>query len=154
MRELQLPYPLSIGRVTGGRWSSQVPDRVVFEGRLGVRVDQTVEDARAALEEVVRRVCPEATLAWTGGQFAPGATDPEGPFPQLVRVAATAELGAPPPFLGVPYGSDMRLFCERGIPCVMFGPPGLELAHAVDEHVEVAALVTVARTIVRVLCAL
>jgi acetylornithine deacetylase len=44
----------------------------------------------------------------------------------------------------------MRLWCARGIPCVMAGPPGIELAHAVDERVAVADLVTVARTIVRV----
>ena len=36
---------------------------------------------------------------------------------------------------GVPYGADMRLFCARGIPTVMVGTPGLELAHAVDERV-------------------
>ncbi len=37
--------------------------------------------------------------------------------------------------VGVPYGADMRLFCERGIPCVMAGTAGFELAHAVDERV-------------------
>ena len=42
--------------------------------------------------------------------------------------------------VGVPYGADMRLFCERGIPCVMVGTPGLELAHAVDERVAVKDL--------------
>ena len=36
MRELELPYPLLVGRGSGGEWSSQVPDRVEFEGRLGV----------------------------------------------------------------------------------------------------------------------
>ena len=46
----------------------------------------------------------------------------------------------------------MRLFCARGIPCVLFGPSGIELAHAVDEHVAIADLESVARVIVR--CAL
>ena len=53
--------------------------------------------------------------------------------------------------MGVPDGSDMRQFTARGIPCVMFGTPGLELAHAVDERVSIEDLVTVARAIVRVL---
>ncbi len=44
----------------------------------------------------------------------------------------------------------MRLWCARGIPCVMFGPRGIELAHAVDERVRIDDLVTVARTIIRV----
>jgi acetylornithine deacetylase len=151
LRELDLPYPLLVGRIEGGRWSSQVPDRLVFEGRLGVRVEETPAAARAAFEEAVHAVCPEAEIAWTGGQFAPGATDPEHPFVGAVRAAAAAELGAPPPLVGVPYGSDMRHFCARGIPCVMLGPAGLELAHAVDERVSVGDLVALARLLVRLL---
>jgi acetylornithine deacetylase/succinyl-diaminopimelate desuccinylase-like protein len=44
----------------------------------------------------------------------------------------------------------MRLWCARGIPCVMAGPPGIELSHAVDERVRIADLLTVARTIIRI----
>jgi acetylornithine deacetylase len=44
----------------------------------------------------------------------------------------------------------MRLWCARGIPCVMAGPTGIELAHAVDERVRIDDLLAVARTIVRV----
>ena len=51
--------------------------------------------------------------------------------------------------MGVPYGADMRLFCARGIPTVMVGTPGLELAHAVDERVRVEDLATLARIIAR-----
>ena len=61
------------------------------------------------------------------------------------------ELGAPPPFVGVSYGSDMRQFSARGIPAVMFGTRGLERAHAVDERVPVDDVVAVARVIARVL---
>jgi acetylornithine deacetylase/succinyl-diaminopimelate desuccinylase-like protein len=43
----------------------------------------------------------------------------------------------------------MRLYCDRGIACVLFGPSGLRLAHAVDEHVSIAELAAVARVIVR-----
>jgi acetylornithine deacetylase len=151
LRELELPYPLLVGRIEGGRWSSQVPDRVVFEGRLGVRVEETPAQARAALEDAVHAVCPGVELTWTGGQFAPAATDADHPFVAAVRAAGAAELGAPPPLVGVPYGSDMRLFCARGIPCVMLGTSGLELAHAVDERVSIDDLVTLARLLVRLL---
>ena len=151
LRDHPLPYPLSVGRVSAGRWSSTVPDRLEFEGRLGVRVGESVEAARAAFEAVVSEVCPEAEVAWTGGQFAPGATPPEHPFCALVRDAAAEVLGTEPPFTGVSYGSDLRQFSARGIPVVMFGPGGLELAHAVDERVRVDDLVAVARTIARVL---
>jgi len=136
-----------------GHWSSQVPDELVFEGRLGVPVGTALADARAALERVVAEATddagPPVEIAWSGGQFAPGETPLHDPWVGLVRDAAAAELGAPPPLVGVAYGSDMRLFCERGIPCVMLGPRGLALAHAVDEHVAVADLATIARIIVR-----
>ena len=151
LRDHPLPYPLSVGRVRGGHWSSQVPDRVEFEGRLGVRVGETVEDARAAFEAVVREACPEARIAWTGGQFAPGATPADHPWCQDVQTAAAEVLGEAPPFVGVSYGSDMRQFSERGIPAVMFGTRGLERAHAVDERVPVDDVDAVARVIARVL---
>ena len=151
MRDLPLPYPLLVGRLEAGRWSSQVPDRAVFEGRLGVRVEEEPAQARAGLEAAVRAVCPDAELGWDGGQFAPGATDPGHPFCRLVQAAGEDELGVAPELVGVPYGSDMRLFAARGIPCVMVGPGGLERAHAVDERVRVDELHRVARLIVRVL---
>jgi acetylornithine deacetylase len=65
--------------------------------------------------------------------------------------AASDELRRPAAPVGVPYGADMRLFCDRGIPCVMFGTPGPERAHAVDEYVAIDDLVALARTLIRVI---
>jgi acetylornithine deacetylase len=45
----------------------------------------------------------------------------------------------------------MRLFCARGIPTVMIGAGGIELAHAVDERARVDELVVLARALVRVI---
>lgn len=150
MRQLELPYPLSIGRVSAGEWSSSVPDRLEFEGRVGVPVGRSTDEVRARFEAVVAAACPEAHVEWTGGRFGSGETPPDAPFAQLVRRAAGDELGIDVEPVGVPYGADMRLFCERGIPCVMFGTPGLERAHAVDEYAEVDHLLSVARTLIRV----
>jgi acetylornithine deacetylase len=154
MRELPLPYPLLVGRIAGGTWSSQVPDRLEFEGRLGVPLGADLDGARAALQAVVDAALddgePRCVLTWEGGAFAPGETPPEHPWVELVRSAVAAERGEAP-VVGVPYGADMRLFTGRGIPAVMVGTSGLELAHAVDESVSVAELVALARTIVRVI---
>ena len=38
MRAIGLPYPTIIGKVYGGEWASTVLDRVVVEGRYGVRL--------------------------------------------------------------------------------------------------------------------
>jgi acetylornithine deacetylase len=150
MRDLELPYPLLVGRVEAGEWSSSVPDRLRFEGRAPVRVGEDVARARAGVEAAVAGACPQARMGWPGGQFASGETDVQHPFTSLVRDALSAELGRDAAVAGVPWGADMRLWTARGIPTVMVGTPGIELAHAVDERVRVEDLVTLARTIARV----
>jgi acetylornithine deacetylase len=149
MAALALPYPLSVGRIEGGEWSSSVPDRLTVEGRLGVPLGASLEDSRAAFEAVLDDgETPPVEVEWTGGQFASGETDPAHPWVRAVAAAVRAERGAAR-LAGVPYGADMRLFCARGIPTVMVGTSGLERAHAVDERVRVDELAAVARVIVR-----
>jgi acetylornithine deacetylase len=150
MQAVALPYPINVGLIQGGEWSSSVPDRVVFEGRLGVPLGADLGEARAAFESVLDDgESPPPEVEWTGGQFAPGATPPDDPWVAQVAAAVTAERRAPARLTGVPYGADMRLYCARGIPAVMVGTPGLELAHAVDERVRIEDLAAVARIIVR-----
>ena len=156
MRALELPYPVSVGRVEAGEWSSSVPDRLVFEGRLGVRVGEEPAAARAAFEAAVREADgedPRVEIAWTGGAFAPGETDPAHPWVARVREAVRAERGGDAPIAGVPWGADMRLYAARGIPTVMVGTSGIELAHAVDERVRIDEVAAVARIIAGVVAA-
>jgi acetylornithine deacetylase len=154
MRRLELPYPLLVGRVSGGEWSSQVPDRVECEGRLGLPVGADPAAARAALERAVAAALDDgeapAEVHWTGGAFLPGETAPEHPWVDAVARAVELERGRAPARVGVPYGADMRLFTARGIPCVMVGTSGLERAHAVDEWVSTDELIALARVLVRV----
>jgi acetylornithine deacetylase len=150
MRALALPYPISVGLIEGGEWSSSVPDRLTFEGRLGVALGSDLDEAREAFEAALDDgAAPPVEVEWTGGQFAPGATPPGHPWVAAVAGAVRAERGRPARLTGVPYGADMRQFCARGIPAVMVGTPGLELAHAVDERVRVEDVAAVARIIVR-----
>ncbi len=151
MATLDLPYPLLVGRVSAGQWASQVPDRLEFEGRLGVAVGTDPADARTALEAAVAAaddgLGPPPEIVWHGGQFAPSATPAEDPFVGLVHAAARSQCMPGSALAGVPYGADMRHFRARGIPCVMLGTPGLERAHATDEWVSIADLTRVARAI-------
>ena len=153
MRELALPYPLLVGRVSGGEWSSQVPDRVEFEGRIGVPVGGDPAAIRAAFERTVAGALDDgeapADVRWTGGAYHPAETSATHPWVGEVAGAIAGERGAPPALAGVPWGADMRLFAARGIPCVMAGTTGIERAHAVDEWVAVDELVTLARFLVR-----
>jgi acetylornithine deacetylase len=153
MRELELPYPLLVGRVAGGEWSSQVPDRVEVEGRVGVPVGAGAAAVRAALERAVASALDDgeapAEVHWTGGAFLSAETPTDHPWVRVVAGAIAGERGRPARAVGVPWGADMRLFGARGIPCVMAGTTGIERAHAVDEWVSVDELAALARVLVR-----
>jgi acetylornithine deacetylase len=105
--------------------------------------------ARAALEE--RIAGPDVELEWTGGAFGSADTPLGHPWVERVRAAVSAELGRPAQLGGVPWGADMRLYAARGIPTVMVGTSGIELAHAVDERVRLDEVEMLARVIARVL---
>jgi acetylornithine deacetylase len=159
MAELELPYPVLVGQVNAGTWSSLVPDRLEFVARIGVPVGMAKDDVRRLVEDAVAaaaRPGPPVELQWFGGQYGSGFTDPDHPFARLVTEAVEAELPAdqrPARRTGISYGADMRLFTERGIPCVMAGPAGTRLAHAVDEHVRIDDVLRTARVIVRTILA-
>ena len=160
MAGYRLPYPLSVGTLSAGNWASSVPDRLVAEGRLGVALGESVAEARADFEAAVALACAEdpwlcanpVQVQWWGGQFAPGQVDVDAPVSRLVSAAHTAVHGQAPAVHGVPYGSDQRLLTGLGgIPTVLYGPGDVRQAHAPDESVPVAELVSVTRTLVRFL---
>ncbi|HET8768489.1 MAG TPA: M20/M25/M40 family metallo-hydrolase [Pedococcus sp.] len=168
---LDLAAPLSVGVLHAGDWASTVPDLLVAEGRYGVLPGETLDAARAAFEEAVAAVGRDdawlaehpVRVSWPGGAFAPGAL-PEGD-PLLGQVLDAAVSAAPavaggnaeaggssearrPRVEGAPYGSDLRHYAAHGIPTLQYGPGLLADAHAVDEGVTVAELVSCARAYV------
>ncbi|WP_116453340.1 ArgE/DapE family deacylase [Blastococcus litoris] len=157
MREYPVPYPLVIGRVEAGDWSSSVPDRLVAEGRLGLRIDEDPAAARAELEYwvgVVAEADPylrdhPPVVTWSGGQFAGGAFPSGHPLGAVVAAAHADVTGGPAPReRGAPYGSDLRLYAGSGIPTLHYGPGDVRLAHGPEEAVEIDEVVRVVETLV------
>jgi acetylornithine deacetylase len=156
MRDLGLPYPTNIGIVQGGDWSSTVPDTLVAEGRYGVAIDETPAQAEERLRDVVARACAAdewlaehpAEVEITGGRFASAGVSSSHPLPWGLGESARDVLGKLPPFVGVPYGADMRLLINQGdTPTVLFGPGDPFGAHAPDEHVELEEVAKCARVL-------
>lgn len=156
MTALGLPYPTIVGIVGGGEWASTVLDRVVADGRYGVRLGQSPADAAADLRRAVDAANASdlflrehpATVEIVGGQFGSGRVPSDHELP--VRLAAVAEqlTGRRPALLGEPYGADMRLFINEGnTPCVMYGPGDVRVAHSADEHVPIAEVEECARVL-------
>lgn len=160
MRRWPIAYPISLGTVTAGDWASTVPDLLVAEGRYGVALGETVDDARARLEHAIAEASARdawlrdhpVEVEWWGGQFAPGRTeDTVGLLPMLGRIHEELT-GRQPETYGGPYGSDLRLLSGiGGIPTVQYGPGDARVAHAPDEHVPVDDMVLCARAIARLI---
>lgn len=160
MQRWPIAYPLSIGTVHAGDWASTVPDLLVADGRLGVALGESMDQARSALEHAVADACRAddwlrehpATVEWWGGQFASGRTNLDAPIISLVRSAHERATGKTPQTYGGPYGSDLRLLTGiGGIPTVQYGPGDTVVAHAPDEYVAVDDLVTCAQVLADVI---
>ncbi len=152
-----MPYALSFGMVRAGEWSSNVPDRLVAEGRFGVQIDEDPRLARARFEDVVTEVAVKdpwlaenrPVVTWPGGQFASGRTDLEHPLIAEMSSAVAATGGEHPPLGAGVYGSDLRLYTGiGGIPTLHYGPGAITEAHAPLEKVSIDELVQVTRSLV------
>ncbi len=152
-----LPFPLMVGTVRAGDWPSSVPDQLVAEGRIGVALGETIADARQDLERAVAEACASdpwlaehpVTIEWFGGQFASGHIPSDHALVKLVSGIHETLEGNTPEVHGAPYGSDLRLMVGLGnVPTLHYGPGNVRHAHAPNEHVPVAQLRAVVRTLV------
>ncbi|WP_329002265.1 M20/M25/M40 family metallo-hydrolase [Kribbella sp. NBC_00709] len=149
---LDLANPLSVGTISAGDWASTVPDRLIAEGRYGVRLGESLDDARKAFEDAVAGIEDEwlrdhpVKVTWPGGAFASGVL-PDGDVLLTDTVQAVIDTSSPAPEVrGAPYGSDLRLYAAAGIPALQYGPGDVRYAHAADEHVVLADVLHAART--------
>ncbi|WP_336210300.1 ArgE/DapE family deacylase [Nonomuraea sp. LPB2021202275-12-8] len=148
-----LPYPIEVGTVRAGDWASTVPDLLVAEGRLGVRLDEDPAEARAAFEEAVLSIAHPwlrahpPVVTWPGGQFASGRLAAGHPLLSEVGQAVADAGGGTPPEAAAPYGSDLRLYTAGGIATLHYGPGDVRFAHAPREQVELSELREVTRAL-------
>ena len=153
----EVPYALSVGMISAGEWSSNVPDRLVAEGRFGVQIGEDPRLARARFEDVVTEVALKdpwlhdnrPVVTWPGGQFASGSTDSDHPLVGEMSTAVAATGGTHPPLAAGVYGSDLRLYTGiGGIPTLHYGPGDIADAHSPLEKVDLDQLVQVTRALV------
>jgi len=152
------PYPISIGTMSGGDWASSVPDHAIMEGRLGVRPDESLDEARSSLEAAVAAAArADAFLSdhppvveWWGGRFLPASTPVDHPLVRVLSRSVSREVGADAVLQGVTFGADAGLLQHVGAtPVVLFGAGDIRRAHRPDECVEIDQLNTMARSLAR-----
>ena len=156
MTALGLPYPTILGIVRGGEWASTVIDRIVADGRYGVRLGQSPKHAEEELRACVEAACAEhpflrdhpATVEIVGGRFGSARVPSDHPLPVGLAQVAERVTGRRPELLGEPYGADMRLLVNEGrTPTVIFGPGDVRVAHSADERVPLAEVEACARVL-------
>jgi acetylornithine deacetylase len=151
----RFPYGLSIGRVQAGDWASSVPDRLVADGRYGVRLGEPIPVAKAALEARLGELCAAdpwladhpVQLSWGGGEFARGELAPGSSLLSDMQAAVAGTGADRPPERALPGGSDLRLYAAAGVPTLHYGPGDLQLAHGPKEKVGIDDLTTAARAL-------
>ena len=151
------PY-LNVGRIEGGTNTNVVPGKVVF------KLDRRMipEENPATVEAEIRQVIESAATTVPGIQVEVKRlllAHPLKPLPGNAPLVAAlqrhgqAVFGETPPVMGTPLYTDVRLYCERGIPAVIYGAgPRTVLesnAKRADEHLVLDDLRRATRVVAR-----
>lgn len=153
------PY-LNVGLIQGGTNTNVVPGKVVL------KLDRRMipEENPAEVEATIRRVIEEAAKTVPGITveikrmlLARALTPLPGnqPLVQALCKHGEAVFGEPIPTSGTPLYTDVRLYCERGIPAVIYGAgPRTVLesnAKRADEHIVLEDLRRATKVVARTL---
>ncbi|TXC65548.1 ArgE/DapE family deacylase [Piscinibacter aquaticus] len=153
------PY-LNVGLIQGGTNTNVVPGKVVL------KLDRRMipEENPAEVEATIRRVIEEAAKAVPGITveikrmlLARALTPLPGNQPLVDALCKHGEavFGEPIPTSGTPLYTDVRLYCERGIPAVIYGAgPRTVLesnAKRADEHIVLEDLRRATKVVARTL---
>ncbi|MBL7169215.1 ArgE/DapE family deacylase [Candidatus Bathyarchaeota archaeon] len=155
-RRYSIPHAISIGTVKGGQWPGSVPEKVVFEGRMGVAVGEPEADARRELEAKVAEVADAdlwlrenpPKVDWVGYSFASSRISVDHPIVETLGGAYRDIASREPGIEGMTYASDVRHLINVGrTPTTVFGPGDVRAAHGPDEYVEVDELELTVKTL-------
>ncbi len=144
--------------IAGGEWGVSYPSRcdlgveIMFPpsaadpdgwgDRVRDEVTEVVEEVAAADDWLAEH---RPSLRWT--EECPAASvDPDSEIAR-VALAAGADVGRPGRLAGLDSWHDGATFTRAGTPCVCLGPPGIHVAHTIDEYVPVADLVKTAQAL-------
>jgi len=153
--------PINVGTITAGTWPSSVPELAVMEGRAGLVPGEDLEVFKTQFLARVAEIAAadpwlvdhRSVVTFLTGQFAAAGIPLESPIVTTLSAAHQAMTGSESVFAAVTYGADMRHFVQAGgIPCVMYGPGDVRVAHYSNEFVPVSDVLSVAGTVALTLC--
>jgi acetylornithine deacetylase len=142
------PPSLSVGVIEGGQAVNIVPDHCLIEIDRRTLPGETTEDVLAEVRRLLAEVHgwrmdpPHLSVA---GMHVPDSSAAVMELSSALRaVTGSAVLKT------APYATDAGLYCQAGVPCVVFGPGDIAEAHTASESVplgEVEQCVAVIRRV-------
>ncbi|MBW8829760.1 MAG: M20/M25/M40 family metallo-hydrolase [Burkholderiales bacterium] len=119
------PY-LNVGRIEGGTNTNVVPGKVVFKIDRRMIPEENPEQVEAAIRLVIAEAaatCPGITVDIKRLLLARSmqALPSNRPLVEALQRHGEAVFGESIPTSGTPLYTDVRLYCERGIPGVIYG---------------------------------
>ena len=151
------PY-LNVGMIEGGTNTNVIPGRVTFKLDRRMIPEENPTEVEATLRAVITDAAsrtPGVTveikriLLARAMQALPG----NRPLVEAIQKHGSAVFGEPIPAMGTPLYTDVRLFCEAGIPGVIYGagPRTVLESHAkrADERLDLQDLRKATKVIAR-----
>lgn len=155
-KNIPIPFPINIGKMTSGAWPSSVPDLAIIEGRIGVSPQESMEEAEAALENCLaglNQLDPwfekhPVVVTWFGGRWLPGNLPTDHVLMQTISASYQQVLQEIPHIEASPWGTDGGILSQvGGIPVVVFGPGTTEVAHDANEYIDLVKVFQAAEVI-------
>ncbi|MEJ2760336.1 MAG: ArgE/DapE family deacylase [Gammaproteobacteria bacterium] len=158
MRALQLPYATNVGLIEGGKWSSSVMDSLRLTVRIGISLNETVDQAekrfRGAVMDAIKddpwlsKNPPKITRLAAG--FGSAYIPEDHPLVGAISDAAEEVFHESVSITGAPYGCDMAGWIRlAGVPTVLYGPGDVDCAHAPNEWASLETTFQSSRVLVR-----
>ena len=119
------PY-LNVGRIEGGTNTNVVPGKVVFKLDRRMIPEEDPAEVEATIRLVIQDAaasCPGITVEIKRLLLANAMQPLAGnkPLVEALQKHGEAVFGEPIPTSGTPLYTDVRLYCEQGIPAAIYG---------------------------------
>ncbi|WP_368509043.1 M20/M25/M40 family metallo-hydrolase [Bradyrhizobium lupini] len=132
---------MNVGRINAGTNVNMIASQCTFEVDFRLPMGVVIKDALDHIEKLRETHCFSYDIMMSS---EPNWTEPNHEFVEIVAKNAETIAGAPPQLIPGLGSTDARLWRNRGIPAVVYGPAPRGMG-ATDEHVPVEEIFDVVR---------